>query len=167
MTARKVQKSPKRLVPPKPSFVDDVLKPVDPEIFIFVSLTYSAAAQLTMPVENPGARSVLQHQGKAYSFADIPLNRGMLAAKKQLADIKASNHEAYLCRLMHFGELLEAREKFGDLIRDDRGDGSLMVSEAVMFAAATATLKIDGDHIGFDIEDAVKVAQSFAIAHPD
>ncbi|GAB5604887.1 hypothetical protein [Sideroxyarcus sp. TK5] len=149
------------------NWLDDMLLPVDFEIFKFVSQTYQAAARMTMPVENPSARPILEMNGKQYSFSDMPINRGMLAAKGQLNELEAKNHQAYLNRLMHFGEILEARERLGDLIREGNEPGALMISEAVMYAAATAKMFVSGEHMGYDIDDVVQVAHDWAASHPD
>ena len=149
------------------NWLNDMLLPVDFEIFKFVSQTYQAAARMTMPVENPSARPIIEMKGKKYSFSDMPINRGMLAAKGQLSELEAKNHQAYLCRLMHFGEILEARDRLGDLIHEGNEPGALKISEAVMYAAATARMCISGESMGYDIDDVVRVASDWALSHQD
>lgn len=147
----------------KKSLIGQVSRAVDPEKFLFVLNIYHAAARMTMPVENPQLLK-FQVEDKVYSMTDIPMNRGMMAATKELVSQGVSQEErmAYLFRLMHFGELFEHQERFGDLIRPSDEDGSLMVADALMKACAVARIYAEHDRIGFDLDDVLKHAKSFS-----
>lgn len=142
------------------------LEPVDHERFVWASNTYSAAAGMRMPVENPSARPLIEVEGKSYSLTDTPLNRGMTAVVRQLRELGEANPQAYLGRILHFAEILENASMFGDLIRDE-GDGALMVSDAVLYGAAKGRMILTETHIGFDLEDVLAKARQYADEHPD
>lgn len=136
-------------------------QPVDPEMFLWCQGVYSAAAHLSMPVENPGARPILEHDGKLYGFSDIPINRGMLAATKELRErgVGEDQKMATLTRLMHFGEVFQHRDRLAAFIKPGDEEGTVSVSEALIKACATAKFILTGDKMRLDIDDVARIAQ--------
>lgn len=134
--------------------------PVDPELFLWCSNVYSAAAHLTMPVENPENRPVVEFEGNAYSFSDLPINRGMLAVMKELRDRGISEKErmCFGARIMHFGEVLRAKKLQKFMKQGDNAE-ALLVSEALIRACASAKISVSRNRIRFDIADVARIAQ--------
>jgi hypothetical protein len=100
---------------------------------------YAAAARLTMPVSNPMERKI-SIDGAVYGFADIPMNRGMLAIGDFLGDDR-TQMPAICNRIMAIGTVLQALRsdiRFSRFFKDDTSDGAYMVSEALTDAFATA-----------------------------
>jgi hypothetical protein len=149
-------------------WIDAIGEPVDPEKFIFAAHAYQAAASMSMPTENLQSKPLLILDGTPVSLTDVPLNRGMMAVIKELREAGVENVQAYVWRLMHFTEILEARERFGALMKPSQ-DGTAMISDAVFYAAATAKMRGGPGHAdaGFDIDEVIQVAQAYAIEHPD
>ena len=147
----------------QPGFIADMSLAVDPDTFLFMSNIYQAAARLTMPTDNPAARPIFQDKaGKTYSFADIPMNRGMLAVTKQLRELSIEPTQPYLARLMHLGEVLEQREKFAEFFKpSDEDDGSVMVAGPLIMACAVARFDANTDRLGFDLNDVLVHALRF------
>lgn len=135
-------------------------QPVEPELFVWCLNTYSAAAQLKMPVENPAAKPVLEYEDKLYSFSDNPTNRGMLAVMKELRERKIPEEQrmSFAVRIMHFGEILQSK-KLGKFMKPGEEPEELMVSEALMRACATAKILTSKKQIKFDIADVERIAQ--------
>ena len=136
-------------------------EPVDAEFFLWCSGIYSAAAHLSMPVENPASRPIFADGDKTYAFSDIPLNRGMLAVMKELTERGSSEDEkmAMCSRLMHFGEVFGAHKELEPFLKKgDKGD-EVLVSEALIKACATARMLLIGDKLRFDIKDVARIAQ--------
>lgn len=133
--------------------------PVDPELYLWCQGIYAAAAQMSMPVENPAARPVFENAGKTYSFSDIPMNRGMLAVMKELRERNMTQEQsmAMTSRLMHFGEVL-TNKKVAKFVKPGE-DGALMVSEALIKACATARITITKKRFAFVIADVARIAQ--------
>ncbi len=134
--------------------------PVDPELFLWCSGIYQAAAGLSMPVENPGSRPLFTHNDKTYSLSDMPINRGMLAVMKELRERGVSQDEkmAITFRLMHFGEIFNS-ELLRPFIKQSEEPESVMISEALIKACATAKLVHEGDNMFFDLQDVARIAQ--------
>jgi hypothetical protein len=139
--------------------------PVDPELFLWCSGIYSGAAQLAMPVQNPAAKPVVEHDGKVYSLSDIPINRGILAVMKELREHGASEdvRKSMVWRLMHFGEVLE-KPALSAFIRPGDEPGAVSVSEALIKACATAKFILTGDDLRFDVDDIARIAQELTDA---
>lgn len=148
-------------------WMNSISEPVDSKIFDFVLNVCQAAGDMTMPTENPESQPILKMDGLVYAFKNIPLNRGLLAAKQQLIELGVDNLQGYLFRLLHFGQLLEASDRFGDLIKRGDLDGTSIVSDAVIFAAAQGKFVANVEETGFDIEDTVRVAHEYAAQHPE
>jgi len=134
--------------------------PVDPELFLWCSNVYSAAAHLTTPVENPENRPVMEIEGSVYSFSDLPINRGMLAVMKELRDrgVSESERMSFGARIMHFGEVLQSK-KLRKFMKEGDEPGALMVSEALIRACATARMSVIRNRIRFDISDVARIAE--------
>ena len=139
---------------------DDFNKPVDPELFLWCSGIYQAAADLSMPTPNPENRPVFQDGEDVYSFKDIPVNRGLLAVTKELNELDTPDDQRLsICtRLMHFGEVLKSKE-LSEFIKPGEEPGALAVSEALIKACATAKLLISKKSIRYDIKDLKKIAK--------
>ncbi len=142
--------------------------PVDPQLFLWCSNVYSAAAHLAMPVENPENQPILELEGKVYSFSDMPINRGMLAVMKELRDrgVSEDDRMAFAARLMHFGEVLQSK-KLQKFMKKGEEPGTLMVSEALVRACATARMKISKNRIRYDISEIQRIAQELTDAESE
>ncbi len=162
------RKPRKRATRPSKGFfnIETRTQPVDPEMFLWCQGVYAVAAHLSMPVENPGARPILEHDGKQYGFSDIPMNRGMLAATKELRERGVSDDQkmATMMRLMHFGEVFDHRERLAVFIKPGDEQGTVSVSEALIKACATARFIRSGDKMHLDIEDVARIAQQLTDA---
>lgn len=144
----------------------DATASVDPELFLWCSGVYSAAAHLAMPVPNPSSGPKYEFEGKVYAFADMPVNRGMLAVSKELHERGLGQREsmAVMMRLMHFGEVLTSPE-LAEFRRPAEKDGSVDVSEALIKACATAKIIVTrkGDS-HFDVKDLARIARELTAA---
>lgn len=140
------------------NYADD---PVDPEIFLWCHGIYHAAASLSMPMENPAAKPIFADGDNTYAFADIPINRGMLAVMKELRE-RGLNEEQKMAvswRIMHFGDIFRQRKKLQAFIKDGDSPGELQVSEALIKACATARIIRTKNDAHYDINDVVRIAQ--------
>jgi hypothetical protein len=128
---------------------------VDEELFLFCSNLYSAAAQMTMPVENPENKRLMIDEYGEIAFRDTPMNRGMLAATKECREHGLSEDERFAMgmRVMHFGNVLEARERFAHWIKAGETSDSLNVGENLIRACAKARFVFTNTEMGFDLDD--------------
>ena len=140
--------------------------PVDSELFLWCQGIYQAAAALNMPIENPAARPLITVGDMSYAFADIPMNRGMLAVMKELSERGLSDEQkmAVSWRLMHFGEIFRHQEKLQAFIKVGDNPGELQVSEALIKACATARIVSSDNDVHFDIDDVARIAQELTDA---
>ncbi len=137
-------------------------QPVDPELFLWCYGIYHAAAGLSMPMESPASRPIIQDEDKTYSFSDIPVNRGMLAITQELNEIDTSENVkmSLLTRMMHFGGLF-GKQELSSFIKEGDSPEEVLVSEALIKACAVAKLTIKYDRISYEISDVAKIAQQF------
>lgn len=142
--------------------------PVDPDTYLFYNGVYCAAAHMTMPVENPAAKVIEVGEGQAFSFTDIPMNRGMLAATREMRQQGLADDvmQAIMVRLMHFGEVF-GKEELKPFLKPSDEPGATMVSEALIKACATARFIIADDKMRFDIGDVARIAQQLTDAEDD
>src|SRR5437868_3978297 len=133
---------------------DRMTMPVNPELFIEMVGVFRTAAERPLPAP--------KRRQPGYYLTDIPLNRGMLgtvqALRKKGGDIQA---EPILFRLMHMGEIFEARERFGHFIRDREDADGVDISEALLKAAAVARLTPNEAGPYFDLDDVLLHARRF------
>lgn len=147
-------------------FVQKSLMAVDPQTFLACTHIYQAAARLTMVVENPQERK-FAIEGKVYGFADIPMNRGMLAVMDFLRDQRQQIGPAVCSRLMAMGVLFESAQtdqRFSEFFRNKSADGSVMVAEVFMTACAQA--RFVKRTLDLDIEDVLAIAKRLAAEDP-
>jgi aspartate/glutamate racemase len=64
-------------------------------------------------------------------------------------------------RLLHFGEIIEAKDALTEWIKPGNEEGALSVSEAVILACASARLIVENDHIRYDIGDVARIAKRY------
>lgn len=137
-------------------------RPVDPDLFLWCTNIYQAAAGMTMPVENPATKKIMVGE-RTLSFTDIPINRGMMAVMKELGERNASQEDrmAIAWRLMHFGEIFKrADQELAEFFRTPEDDPeSKEISTAVIKACATARMIIDGESVEWDIPDLIRIAR--------
>lgn len=140
--------------------------PVDPELFLWCSNIYSVAAHMSMPVENPASRPAFEYDDQVYAFADIPMNRGMLAVMKEMSErgCSVAEKQAMCGRLMHFGEIFAGHPQLAPYFKPADEDGAIMVSEALVRACATARLQVVGGSFRFDIDDVARIAAELTAA---
>lgn len=141
-------------------------EPVDPELFLWCEGIYHAAASLAMPVENPAAKPLIADGDKTYAFADIPMNRGMLAVMKELRERGLTDEQkmAMSWRLMHFGDIFKHQNKLQAFIKKGENAGELQVSEALIKACATARVLTSKKKVRYDINDVARIAQELTVA---
>ena len=135
--------------------------PIDPEQFLFFFGIFDAAAAMTMPVENPESTPVIQTpDGAVYSFTDRPMNRGMLAAGKEMRAQGLSDDQrfAVLTRLMHFPDVYRHKERLRRFIKPTDEAGAYSVNEVLIKACATAKFILDPNTMKFDINDVERIA---------
>ena len=143
-------------------------QPVDPEIFLWCSSIYGAAANRTMIMESPANKPVFQIENEVYSFTDIPVNRGMLAVTKELRDMDVTDDQrASICtRIMHFGEIFD-KKKLRKFIKKGDSIEQVFVSEALIRACAEAKFKFKNSHCKFDISELARIAQRITDEEPE
>lgn len=140
-------------------FLQDLQAQADPDRFLAMTQVFQQAARVPLP----------QPSGPGYYLTDMPLNRGMLAVVGAMRKAGDSDREvcATLARLMHIGEIFDARERFGHFIRpgtDADGDGGIEVADALLKAAAVARIEPMGERACFDLDDVLVHAQRFEAA---
>ena len=143
-------------------FARMAIRPVDPKLFLACTHIYQAAARFQMVVENPMERK-FAIDGKVYGFADIPMNRGMLAAMDFLRDQRAELGPAVCSRLMALGVMFEvarADQRFSEFFKDETSDGAVMVAECFMQACAEA--RFIPRTFDLDTEDVLTIAKRLA-----
>ncbi|MBT2333601.1 hypothetical protein J7E49_06750 [Variovorax paradoxus] len=121
----------------------------DPEIFAQALQTWSEAAD--QPLAPAGSK-----RGPGLYLTDIPINRSGLATTAFLKRAGVTAPQAYLWRVMHFFEVLEAAAAHGlsDHVREDE------ISCALVSAAAAANMHF-GDGPVFDMEDVNRRVREF------
>lgn len=134
---------------------------VDPDLFVWCSNVYQAAANLSMPVGNPASIAKFRDGESGYVPSDIPMNRGMLAVMKELSDRDVSDDErmALSWRIMHLGQVFDHMDRLTEFVKEGDSPGSVMVSEALMKACASARFIEIDDDLRFDIEDVIRIAR--------
>lgn len=129
-------------------------RPVDPALFVEMVNVFQAATQRPIPAP--------KRRRPGYYLTDIPLNRGMLgtvqALRQKGGDLQV---EPILFRLMHMGEIFEARARFGHFIRDRADADGVDISEAPLKAAAVARLMPSEAGPYFDLDDVLEHARRF------
>lgn len=145
---------------------DNIRTPVNEDIFLFCSNIYTAAAQMTMPVENPESKPIVEFEGHTYSFADTALNRGMIAVMKELREQKIPQEVsmAITWRLMHFGDVLRQVEKFSKWIKPVGEDGAFDVAESLIRACAGANMIVSNNSASYDYDDVERLADEIEAA---
>ena len=133
---------------------------VDAQLFVFCAELYQAAASLAMPVENPENRPLVVDGDKVYALSDRPMNRGMLAVMKELREqgYPEDMRYAITSRLLHMGEIFEKKE-LAPFIKPGDHPGTISVSDALLHACAKARFVWEGEYMGFDIADVVRIAR--------
>jgi hypothetical protein len=128
---------------------------VDEDLYLYCSNIYSAAAQMTMPVENPENKKIHIKGTGTFSFTDNPTNRGMLAVTQELREqgIDEEIRMSMGIRIMQFGDVLTAKDRFTKWIRPSGDGDSLDVAEALIRACAKAKIVLADDDMYFDLDD--------------
>lgn len=139
-----------------------MVDPVDPGTFKLMLEVYQAAASMAMPTRNPEDVKIGLDDA-VVSFTDSGLNRGMLEVSRQLQELGVQNRQAYVGRLMCFDEILEAADRFGDLMQL-QDDGGYKISDHLLDAVAAAKFYASRERLGFDIDDVVRMAREKADA---
>jgi hypothetical protein len=148
--------------PQNPSrWIDDGTQPCDPSIF-----------RKVLDVWHTGADSPLRKRmpaGPGYVLADIPINRAAMAAVGFLKARGVAHPQAYLIRILNFGEVLQAAKPGGPLskfVKPSDSPDILLVSEALLDAVATSTVRAPaaGVESVFDLGDIERRAADFMTA---
>jgi hypothetical protein len=136
----------------------------DEDQYLYCLTLYQAAAGMSMPVENPENKKIRIEGYGTVAFTDNAMNRGMLAVSKELTDQGMDHRErmAMVSRVMHFGDIVEAKDRFSHWIKPSTDEGALSINEALMRAGATARIIVSDDHMGFDLDDVERLAESIA-----
>lgn len=138
---------------------------VDEDLFLYCSNIYSAAAQMSMPVENPASKPIFRDDKGTYSFSDIPMNRGCLAVNKELIEMgqPINVRHAMITRLMQFGDILKPNPLFAQWIKPGEAEDELNVAESLIRACAAAKIVISETSISFDMEDVARLSAEIEI----
>lgn len=145
--------------------MDNMSKPLDPKTFMMMMDVFQAAADLTMPTLNPEEAAKFQlDDGSTIRFTDRPMNRGMLEVNRQLRELGVEPRQAYTARIMQFSDILDAADRFGDLIKPGEELHSMLIDEVVYEACATARFHMSGDHFGYDVDDVIARAKALKAA---
>jgi hypothetical protein len=136
----------------------------DEDQYLYCLTMYQAAAGMSMPVENPENRKIQIEGYGTVAFTDNPMNRGMLAVSKELTDQGMEHRErmAMVSRIMHFGDIIEAKDRFSHWFQPSTEEGALSINEALMRAGATARIIVSGDQMGFDLDDVERIANEIS-----
>ncbi len=118
--------------------------PCDPEIFGQALQVWGEASD--KPLAPAGTK-----RGPGLYLTDIPINRSGLATAAFLKRAGVEAPQAYMWRVMHFFEILEAASAHGlaDHVREDE------ISSALVSAAAGARLQF-GEGPIFDMHDVTR-----------
>ncbi|MBC8641565.1 hypothetical protein IAG25_32600 [Caballeronia sp. EK] len=135
-------------------------RPVDEDLFLFCTNLYTAAARMTMPVENPEARPITIEGMGTFAFKDIPMNRGMMAVTKELIDqgVDEPTRTSMCWRVMNFGDVLNEGERFARWFRAGDRPGAVSVAEALIRAGAVAKIDFSKESATFDMDDVARHA---------
>lgn len=131
---------------------DAIDEPCDPEIFGQALQTWGEAA--AQPLAPAGTK-----RGPGLYLTDIPINRSGLATVAFLKRAGVTAPQAYVWRVMHFFEILQAAAAHGlaDHVREDE------VSCALVSAAAVAKMHF-GEGPVFDMADVARRVREFDAA---
>lgn len=134
--------------------------PVDEDLFLFCTNLYTAAARMTMPVENPEARSITLEGFGTFSFKDMPVNRGMTALMDELVQqgVNEPTRASMCWRVMNFGYILNESERFAHWFRPGDKEGAVAVAEALIRAGAVAKINFIKESATFDMDDVARHA---------
>lgn len=134
-------------------WIDDLEGPCEPQLFMAALDAFHRGADIALP----------QPSGPGLYLTDIPMNRAGLAGVKFLRAAGVQNPQAYLWRIIHFGQILRAAGEYG-LAEHVRADE---VSCALIRAAAVARIvapgPADSDQV-FDMADVAAKTAEFAAA---
>lgn len=130
--------------PRKSPWLEGVLTPCDPKIFLEAMQTWSDASSKPLPEPKnkaPGLR-----------LTDIPINRSALRTVAFLRERGVAAPHAYLWRLMHLHEVFEQAAAYGlaDHVRDTE------ISSALITGMATARVNgpdAQDSAVSFDMAD--------------
>lgn len=138
-----MHKSRKGWIPPPAMTV-----PVDPEEFKFCCALMSAAYSGQMPTETPSKQVVNIEELGEVSFADVPINRAMLAVRDHFRQTRTEERQdeflAMAFRIECFGDFLRLCMKDKDLRIEqfvEMQDGEVTrLNEKLVEAAATVKI---------------------------
>ena len=138
-----MRKSRKGWIPPSSMTV-----PVDPEEFKFCCALMSAAYSGQMPTEPPTKQVVNIEDLGEVSFADVPINRAILAVRDHFRQTRTEEHQDEFMpmafRIECFGDFLRLCMKDKDLRIEqfvEMQDGDVTcINEELVEAAATAKI---------------------------
>ena len=121
--------------------LDKILyKPVPFDEFKYLFQIFTAAADLSMPVESPSAYS-FELDGAGYVPTDIPINRGMLAIVKE-----ASSTEVYFstaARIFELGRIADDK-RFSKFVQVDEDGEVCAIGESLLYAVSQVKMKTPG-----------------------
>lgn len=138
---------------------------VDEDLYLYCSNIYSAAAQMTMPVENPESKKILISDDKAISFRDIPINRGCLAVNKELIEmgVEAKVRRSMLARIMQFGDVLKPNPLIDTWLKPGDTQDELNVAESLIRACARANIVVVDNSLRFDLADVARLSAEIEV----
>ncbi len=137
------------------AFTNAVQAPVDPEKFVYLFDVFMAAASCKMPGVDPGEKpAFIDDQGLSVTFTNIPMNRGLMATKKELTSMGLGEEEdlaPYMSRFIEIPGILQDPMFSQFLSRHD--DNNMAVSNALIEAMGMANFIYTKDYLGFDKQD--------------
>jgi hypothetical protein len=146
----------------KDAFADALNTPLDEDLFLYCLSLYQEAASLRMPVENPENRKFVIEDIETVAFTDNPMNRGFSAVNKEMDEqgFDQPKRMAMMTRIMHIGQIFEAQDRFKHWFAPSPGDGSMMINDALLRAAAVARFVTANDKMHFDLDDVERCANA-------
>lgn len=154
--------------PKKPKMNHHVLShataAVDPTVFLAMMSVWENAANVPLRAEGwtpPGL-------GGLY-LTDIPINRSAMAVVGELKrrGIEEPASQAYLMRLIHFGEMFEERARFAEFLKPGSEEGALLIASVLLEAFALADLVMVGDQLRFDVNSVLSHARRLEAEQAD
>lgn len=150
----------------KSPWIEEGMKPCDPEIFCAAVDAWGTSQQVPLRTEPP--------KGPGYVLSDIPINRAAMGAVKFLRERGVSHPQAYLIRLLHMGEVFENAAQGGALakfVKPSEEEGTVCVSDALLHAVALTPIPVPADiskaSTMLDIEAIRVLAESTWVANEE
>jgi hypothetical protein len=145
-----------------PTIQKIVSEPLDVDTFLYVFHVFDAAATRMMP-STLGTQRGPRSRGNGFNLTDHPINRGMLAAFKELKSLKLPElkRNAYLWRVMDVAHLFDCIDRLDGFVERSLGGDELVLSEAIVKALAVASYDLRSGDAKINIDSLIEHARRF------